>query len=94
MEQQNSATMQSLNIEEEEEEETNLESSNSTKKGGLLTMPFIIGTIHTHTPYSNSITILLNILRSGCGICSERIVRESGELRAIAQHDIVLNEGL
>lgn len=48
MEQQNSATMQSLNI-EEEEEETNLESSNSTKKGGLLTMPFIIGTIHTHT---------------------------------------------
>lgn len=93
MEQQNSATMQSLNI-EEEEEETNLESSNSTKKGGLLTMPFIIGTIHTHTPYSNSITILLNILRSGCGICSERIVRESGELRAIAQHDIVLNEGL
>lgn len=41
MEQQNSATMQSLNI-EEEEEETNLESSNSTKKGGLLTMPFII----------------------------------------------------
>lgn len=93
MEQQNSATMQSLNI-EEEEEETNLESSNSTKKGGLLTMPFIIGTIHTHTPYSNSITILLNILRSGCGICSERIVRESGELRPIAQHDIVLNEGL
>lgn len=53
MEQQNSATMQSLNI-EEEEEETNLESSNSTKKGGLLTMPFIIGTIHTHTHHTQT----------------------------------------
>ena len=55
MDQQNSATMQSLNTElqqqqqqrdEEEEEEEAI--SKSSKKGGLLTMPFIIGRNSTH----------------------------------------------